>query len=467
MTQLLTRLFPQQQQALELLKQGETELNMYRNVSGECGSNNEILSGLLDKYFNPAVQMAPNLQLPLILRSKVLAEMGCFKDARADSQKAHSLNQCNKRGIVSEKLVGWMEQMKMKDRCKVQEFKQQINSALACITNSNASICSLANQLPSTINQVTLEDFNCSICLDTMMEPITVPCGHTCCRACLVDAMDHSSVCALCRTTLPPMGHVLTRSMDIPISNLLIKLFNKPIMPTKIQIPQQWVPLYECPLMFPNSTASFHISEARHRVMIKRCIETNRRFGCILPPHAGVNVNHGTIVQITKFEPLLSCDIISTVDGNLPRYVVEVQGVARFRIDRVEFTDAGYHKALVTRIEDIDYDTVPNWEPSCLENMVGQARQFVTQLLNSIPTTARLHFERKFGKMPASPYEFSFWLAEFLPLNPYILYQLLPLNTVCARMQLLCKWLQEACNQQCPPCNQPNPSNLPACNPNM
>jgi len=240
------------------------------------------LKEMLEKYFNPAVNMAPNLQLPLILRSKVLAEMGFYIQARQDSQKAHSLNSSNKRGIVSEKLVGWMEQINMKQQCRVFDFKQQIQLACSAISNScclNTSVASLSNSLSNTVNQIHLLDFNCLICLDTMVDPITIPCGHSVCRSCLIDAMDHSNVCAMCRTSLPPLGHVVNRSMDSTLANLFSNLFNKPISNTSLdvtmdcresktnELPQQWIPLFECPIIYPTSSANFHVSECRHRVI--------------------------------------------------------------------------------------------------------------------------------------------------------------------------------------------------------
>lgn len=177
--------------------------------------------------------------------------------------------------------------------------------------------------------------------------------------------------------------------------------------------------------------------------MIKRVIETNGLFGVMLPPCCSnsVNVIYGTLVKITGFEPLLSCDIVETCDGNLPRYVVQVSGISRFRIDQIRVNDAGYHEGLATRIEDVDIDT-GNWDPRELEALVARSRTFVKSLLNSIPETARIHFESKHGQMPLDPSDLSFWLAEFLPLNPYVLYQIMTLDKVTDRLQLLCSWME-------------------------
>jgi Lon protease-like protein len=177
--------------------------------------------------------------------------------------------------------------------------------------------------------------------------------------------------------------------------------------------------------------------------MIKRVIETNGLFGVMLPPCASdsVNVVYGTMVRITGFEPLLSCDIVQTCDGNLPRYVVQVSGISRFKIEQIRCSDAGYYEGLATRVEDIDIDS-GNWDPRELEILVTRSREFVKSLLISIPETARIHFESKHGQMPLDPSDLSFWLAEFLPLNPYVLYQIMTLDRVSDRLKLLCGWME-------------------------
>lgn len=89
---------------------------------------------------------------------------------------------------------------------------------------------------------------------------------------------------------------------------------------TVFNFPEQIFPLIECPLLFPGGTTSIHISEPRHRVLIKRTLETTKQFGIVLPHcvRSGM-VEFGTLCEIVEFEPLLSLDIVSTCEGNLPR----------------------------------------------------------------------------------------------------------------------------------------------------
>ncbi|KAI8899007.1 PUA-like domain-containing protein [Globomyces pollinis-pini] len=577
----LQALFPTQYQSLSLVSLAESNLKLITD-SENTHQDLDIptaLSQILVKYLDPAIELSPHLQLPYIVRSKVLAQLGRFADAKLDSQKAHDLNHLNKRGIVSEKLVLCLEQVQSSNpdsRCCPKtssicnDMKSQIRSACSSflcqetIPKSIKILLEHLNTIPTKVISLS-NDLKCHICLDYLTFPVTSPCGHTFCRTCVLAAKKHSDCCPLCRRHLPSTWYFLNCPLDSSISVLLFIISslcnygqsysvsandgsnqsvntrsfqNCPIMETlsaiqktinnslpslntsilensnptiqyttipnnnisekemvdyepdtnamelddanvndqlenQQQILNQSVdfsklfqtniadipkeptleseylnntvtlPIFQSAILFPNSSTSLHFSEPRDRVMIKRAIETNGQFGVMLPPTHNSNIQCGTVVRITRFDPLLSCDIVATVDGNLPRYVCQVKGITRFRIQQTETTDAGYINARVTLFEDQDPDTPP-FQPQQLEQLVYQCRSFVIKLLDSMPPTARLHFERQHGKMPNDCTELSFWLGEFLPLNPYVLYQLIPIVKVEDRLRLLCEWLEKA-----------------------
>ena len=200
---------------------------------------------------------------------------------------------------------------------------------------------------------------------------------------------------------------------------------------------------------------------------MKRCIEGNRRFGIVLPRPANSPgfpcMDFDTMVFIRHFEPLLNCDIVPTVEGNLPRYMTQILGLTRFKIHSLEPNEAGYLDGYVERFEDVEpedrffdvQDSVEgkprmqnpknqNWDPMELAALVHRARRFVKTLLATLSNEARLHFRRKHGEMPQDPADLSFWFTELFPLDPYTLYTLLPLTDATERMKIICNWIDQS-----------------------
>ncbi len=463
---ILCKLFEKEQAALELVKEGEEQL---MNARRKCDaidtlckqSEYDCLSSVLLKTLNPAIELAPNLQLPYLIRSKVLAEMGRYKEAKIDAKKAQELNPGNKRGLVAEKLVVWMHQMQdphsfaqsdeaKEGFCPLKDMRNHLKAACQSMTLCQApppSRTALSVTLQEKAHLLNEEDIGCQLCLDPLGDPITTPCGHTFCRNCLVSAMCYSKTCPLCRTVLPGLGFFLRKPVDRFVVSLSTIYFNRPpsVPDSCPSFSPQWIPIYHCPLFYPTSAASLHICEIPHRVMTKRVIETNGIFGVTLPPNPQSDpvITHGTLVKISHFDPLLSCDILPTCDGNLPRYVLQVSGLYRFAILETRLNEAGYWEGLAQRVEDIEVDD-GIWNPKELENLVVKCRLHVKNILESLPKSARHYFQNKHGEMPKDPSDFSYWLAEFLPLNPYTTYAILPLDRVVDRLNLLCSWIEAA-----------------------
>uniref|UniRef100_A0A8C5EPN5 RING-type domain-containing protein n=1 Tax=Gouania willdenowi TaxID=441366 RepID=A0A8C5EPN5_GOUWI len=59
---------------------------------------------------------------------------------------------------------------------------------------------------------------NCSVCLDVLKDPVTIPCGHSYCRDCITDYWDQNqnraAVCPQCRNTFSPRPN-LCRNTEV------------------------------------------------------------------------------------------------------------------------------------------------------------------------------------------------------------------------------------------------------------
>lgn len=80
----------------------------------------------------------------------------------------------------------------------------------------SAPSASSGTAVPVSVDtEAVLPEFECSICMKLLFEPVTVPCGHTFCRICLQQSLGYRGLCAVCRA--PVSGgqavNVLIRSI--------------------------------------------------------------------------------------------------------------------------------------------------------------------------------------------------------------------------------------------------------------
>ncbi|KAI8913257.1 PUA-like domain-containing protein [Gorgonomyces haynaldii] len=499
----LEKLFPNEYRALSLVREGELLLKPYwspdqsickEDVNCEEATEEELqqqkngeLESIISNYFKPAIDIAPHLQLPYVLRAKALGELRRFDEANGDAQMAARMNASNRRGIVAEKLVQWRHKMYQSQmhvlatcamstldhedtqddpavaqsvRAAAEALRLEINNIVKqpqddttmppsmgqCI-RSLFERCGTSNLEQVCESQLLSSDFECHMCLSLVQHPITTPCGHTWCRNCLLASLDHTPGCPMCRTKLPQFGYFMHRPQSYSIQKFASCFDSNPSVDNYGQTHTK-TPLFICTLSLPGSVANFHMFEPRYRVMMKRAIETDRRLIIALPSQEQgskiPSVEYGCLVYIKHFEPLLSCDIVATEDGNLPRYLIETEALHRVRLSSLSQNSAGYYEAYSERVEDVEpEDREQDWDPALLTELVYCARSFVAGLLSSLPPAARFHFERQHGRMPDDPSELSFWMASFLPLHPHTLYQLLPCTAVEERLQLITQWIQQ------------------------
>ncbi|KAJ3089440.1 hypothetical protein HK102_006399 [Quaeritorhiza haematococci] len=354
-------------------------------------SQKEALAHALNDFLTPAVAQAPNLLQTHLARMRGLAILGEYEEALHEFSAAWFLASSN---------------------IHVQEARKFIDP----IISLNPSILPpppLPQPLPSEdpAQIPNLSDLECHLCLNLLFDPVTTPCGHTWCRACLLQAIEHNGKkCPLCRTQLPSHSYFVKRSSNKVVEALARKLFDGVWkgreQATMEKMVGSWgagalgadvvlrglspsgtagrtimkIPIFVCSLVFPGMTYGFHMFEPRYRVMLKRASETNRRFGICMPrvrplppsPTSGSpNPNdefydelvrsyedYGTLVDIRMCEPLPRSDLVPTTEGPLPRYVVETYGMYRFRVLRRELDESGYHVAYVERVDDLEVDDV-------------------------------------------------------------------------------------------------------------
>ena len=142
---------------------------------------------------------------------------------------------------------------------------------------------------------VDASDYECPLCMRLLWQPITTPCGHTFCRVCLDRALDHNSVCPLCKSAEVKKVYLVERREFVP--NEFIESSMRRLLPIEYQerkIMQQVeisdfgggtenanvIPIFVCTVSLPRIPCPLHVFEPRYRLMVRRAMESGtREFG--------------------------------------------------------------------------------------------------------------------------------------------------------------------------------------------
>lgn len=218
----------------------------------------------------------------------------------------------------------------------------------------------------ATLVQDLLSELECQVCTLLFFEPVTTPCGHTFCKNCLLRSLDHSDKCPLCRADFPGFAFFQEHPINHAINRLLVELFSELYLERKA-VSEELVdsslntPLFVCTLAFPSIPTFLHVFEPRYRLMMRRAMERDRRFGMVLPSRNNGGVHeYGTMLEIRNMQLLQ--------DG---RSMVETMGVGRFKVLEHGTLD-GYTVGRIQVIEDITPEQEAELERAALRS-AGQS----------------------------------------------------------------------------------------------
>uniref|UniRef100_A0A8C4SUI4 E3 ubiquitin/ISG15 ligase TRIM25-like n=1 Tax=Erpetoichthys calabaricus TaxID=27687 RepID=A0A8C4SUI4_ERPCA len=86
---------------------------------------------------------------------------------------------------------------------------------------------------------VSQDEFTCSVCLEILSDPVTIPCGHSFCLKCLTDCWDQSQECSCpqCRETFMPRPELRRSTV---LNEVIKKLKKTAISPRPLPQPQNY-----------------------------------------------------------------------------------------------------------------------------------------------------------------------------------------------------------------------------------
>ena len=127
----------------------------------------------------------------------------------------------------------------------------------------------------------------CSICISLICEPITLSCGHSFCRICLVKSLKrHSKKCPSCRA----ICHIAaeTAEENIMLKTICTTFYSVKYEQRRIEIEQEkksWLltlPIFyfnDC--HFPGYNLRLNLFEPRYKIMMHRIVNSNRKFAYV------------------------------------------------------------------------------------------------------------------------------------------------------------------------------------------
>ena len=321
------------------------------------------------------------------------------------------------------------------------------------------------------IKEAIQSEMECQVCWALMLDPLTTTCGHSFCRRCVARLLDHANVCPVCRKSLS----IRPGATDEPSNQRLFALlesFVPEIVQARAQIVEAEesvasetgrVPLFVCALSYPQMPTFLHVFEPRYRLMIRRAMTSDRKFGMVAYNARSEPQGALGVTQFMQYGTLLHIESMQLLpDG---RSVIQTRGVSRFRIFDHDLLD-DYSVGRTERIEDIPIAVEESLEASEISqhNNASQDGGSVSVRPLSALSTAELmqycadFIERMhgvsaswlasnvlqaYGDMPNDPAVFPYWFASVLPINETEKYRLLPTTSVRERLKITAGWVRK------------------------
>ncbi|KAB2073380.1 hypothetical protein ERO13_A07G070500v2 [Gossypium hirsutum] len=317
-----------------------------------------------------------------------------------------------------------------------------ILSGLQVDPSSNILQASLRNleRMPSSLIRTRghdrlerTDDFDCTLCLKLLYDPITTPCGHSFCRSCLFQTMDRSNKCPLCRTVL--FISPRTCAISVTLNNIIQRIFPQEYAERRseqdslINFGNDLIPLFVMDVVIPCQKFPLHIFEPRYRLMVRRIMEGNHRMGMVIrDPATDAIADFACEVEITECEPL--------PDG---RFVLEIESRRRFRILR-SWDQDGYRMAEVEWVQDIPPRDATDRDDlqELTNNAAAHARSWLSTVKASTRDRRKLEAIYNVEAMmpnPQDPERFSFWLATLSNRRPSERLELLRIRDTAERIR--------------------------------
>ena len=337
--------------------------------------------------------------------------------------------------------------------------------------------------IPSTVLPSVLAELDCQICYSSLYDPLTTPCGHTFCRTCLLRSVDHTPTCPTCRSAIPPpFANLYHAPRSGVVTSLMLNFWpllwaeRKSDIETTETSPQALfgaadgeqlgpgltIPIFVCSLAFPYMPTFLHIFEPRYKLMIRRCMASDRRFGMAVPKvgtRAG-RANESADCPIAQYGTVLRINSVQYLDDG--RSLIETTGEDRFKLMRWGVVD-GYimghcellpddgmdgdseeeNASSLLSARELGFNVAEDDASRTVQQLLEDASEFIAELRNGSAPWMLQRLEMTHGVVPEDPSVFAFWVASVIPVREEEKYLMLKARSVKTRLLIVLHWLRK------------------------
>jgi hypothetical protein len=255
---------------------------------------------------------------------------------------------------------------------------------------------------------VSIDDFTCPICLDLMVEPISLSCGHSHCRTCLVELGQRGAKkCPSCRATINQSINLLDAPQCILLARIIQSAF--PLVYEKRQVINQTIKQsWKCrfpvcfidTVLFPHQNMLVHLYEPRYKIMCERLINQSnsqpiKRFALFSTrSQSSLDDAVGVLVEAS--------DITRSSNDT---YLVYITAVERCTIAEC------WEEPETHALYQADDDALSQSDDELIQSHMSAIRSSI-QCFDSLSEScgSGRSFQREFGSVPTDPCSLSFWL---------------------------------------------------------
>ena len=286
-------------------------------------------------------------------------------------------------------------------------------SVLSCPGTPSSTASSSHPSSSSSTVALQLDDFTCCICLSLLLDPITLHCQHSYCRHCLVACFELSAKrCPSCRSPADAgllYEHLLPNTL---LTNILKAAFpsrykrrEELIRPLRESWKRKVAIYYSTELIFPYQSVLLNMHERRYALLMQRLqqIRTGPRSFALLS--SACSPTQGAVGVV--------CEVVG--DCVSDSGAVQVNAKSRCQVQSL-WVEEGTHGLAIARVEPIE-DVDESSPPSSYASQVSDAVGRIHQLISTHDALSPLSFHTKFGSVPSSPHQLSFWIFQALAVD--------------------------------------------------